>query len=168
MPEQPQPDAARDLIGKVLGHTPSGVFILTAGDGNGRTTGMLASWVQQAAFDPPMVSVAVNRQRYLHDWLDRAPRLVLNIVAEGQGHLLKHFARGFEPDKPAFDGIQTRDGALGLPILADTFGYLEGEIAGRMEAGDHIVYLLRVDAAGTGARFDHRPMVHIRKNAFRY
>ncbi|MGH7200022.1 MAG: flavin reductase family protein, partial [Planctomycetaceae bacterium] len=71
-------DALRRQIGPVLGRTPSGVFILSVSDGDGRETGMLASWVQQAAFDPPMLTVAVNRARYLHDWLSRAPRMALS------------------------------------------------------------------------------------------
>ncbi len=40
-------------IAQVLGRIPSGIFVLTVGDDTGRETGMLASWVQQASFDPP-------------------------------------------------------------------------------------------------------------------
>lgn len=161
--------AMHEAIGSVLGRTASGIFILTAGDGAGRATGMLASWVQQASFEPPMVSVAVHRDRYLHQWLGRSPRLALNIVADGQGHLLKHFGRGFEPDQPAFEGLETRRGTTGVPLLADALGHLEGEIAGQLEAGDHVVYLVQITAASTGAAFaQHPPMVHLRKNGFRY
>ena len=51
---------------RVLGRTPSGVFILTCSDGAGHETGMLASWVQQASFDPPMLALAV--EQYVGDW----------------------------------------------------------------------------------------------------
>ena len=44
----------------VLGRVPSGIFILTVGTGD-RATGMLASWVMQAGFEPPMVTVAVKQ-----------------------------------------------------------------------------------------------------------
>ena len=56
-------------IAPVLGRIPSGVFILVAGDGTGRRTGLLTSWVQQASFEPPQVTIAVNKSRYLIDWL---------------------------------------------------------------------------------------------------
>jgi flavin reductase (DIM6/NTAB) family NADH-FMN oxidoreductase RutF len=160
---------ARDAIGQVLGRTPSGVFILTADDGGGRSTGMLASWVQQAGFDPPSLTVAVNAKRYLNEWLKAAPRIGLNLVGDGQHAFLKHFGRGFEPDQPAFDGIATTDSPLGLPILTEALGYLEGTITSHMSAGDHIIYLLEVQNARTGEQIaDVKPMVHIRKNGFGY
>ena len=51
-----------------LGRVPSGLFILTARVGD-RETGMLASWVQQCSFDPPQVSAAFARDRWVLDWL---------------------------------------------------------------------------------------------------
>ena len=44
----------------VLGRIPSGVFILVGGDGAGRRTGLLTSWVQQASFEPPQVTVMLT------------------------------------------------------------------------------------------------------------
>ena len=62
-------DALKDKLAPLLGRIPSGVFILVAGNDTGQQTGMLASWVQQASFEPPQVTVAVNKSRYLNDWL---------------------------------------------------------------------------------------------------
>jgi flavin reductase (DIM6/NTAB) family NADH-FMN oxidoreductase RutF len=156
-----------DAIGRVLGRTPSGVFILTAIDGQGRSTGMLASWVQQAGFEPPSLTVAVNAKRYLNEWLKASPKLALNLLGEGQHSFLKHFGRGFEPDQPAFEGVNTAESSLGLPVLADALGYLEGTITAQMEAGDHIIYLLKVEHAHEHIT-ELKPMVHIRKNGFNY
>jgi flavin reductase (DIM6/NTAB) family NADH-FMN oxidoreductase RutF len=164
-----QPAPLREAIGKVLGRTPSGVFILTCTDGAGRETGMLASWVQQAAFEPPMVSVAVNRKRYLHDWLSAAPRVTLNLLGESQGKFLKHFGRGFEPDEPAFEGVATSRTAGGLPVLSDALGHLEGLISSVTEAGDHRLYLIEITSAAAHDELaTTKPMVHIRKNGFNY
>ena len=162
-------DDLRETIGPVLGRVPSGVFILTASDGNGHETGMLASWVQQAAFEPPMVTVAVNRKRYLNDWLQQEPKVALSLIGETQTEFLKHFGRGFEPDQPAFEGVNISRGSNGLPILADAVGYLEGNIVSNTEAGDHVVYVVEITSAGAGAKLDEeKPMVHIRKNGFGY
>lgn len=167
MTEPTQED--RDNIGRVLGRTPSGIFILTAGDGAGRSTGMLASWVQQAGFEPPSLTVAVNAKRYLNDWIKASPRIALNLVGEGQHQFLKHFGRGFEPDQPAFEGMNTATSRLGLPVLTEAMGYVEGIITGQMEAGDHIVYLLEIQHAQAGEQLaELKPMVHIRKNGFGY
>ena len=88
----------------VLGRVPSGIFILTVGSGP-RATGMLSSWVMQAGFEPPMISVGVKLGRYVCDWLTEGQPFVLNLVGESQTDLLKHFGKGFEPDAPAFEGL---------------------------------------------------------------
>jgi len=164
-----QGNSPREAIGRVLGRTPSGVFILTAADGAGRETGMLASWVQQASFDPPLLSVAVNQKRYLNDWLAKAPQMALSLVGKSQARFLKHFGRGFEPDQPAFEGVQVERGITGLPLLSEALGYMEGRVVRQVEAGDHTIYFLEVQAAGAGPDFaNEEPMVHIRKNGFNY
>ena len=98
-------DAANQAVGQVLGRIPSGVFILTAADAEGRETGMLASWVQQAGFEPPCITVGVNHDRYLNGWLEQNPYVALNLVGDGQFEWLKHFGKGFEPDEDAFSEI---------------------------------------------------------------
>ena len=89
-------ETTRDVLAKVLGKTPSGLHILIAGDGQGKTTGMLASWVQQASFEPPAVTVAVNKKRYINDWLAQHPRVVLNLIGEKQNEFLKQFGSVFQ------------------------------------------------------------------------
>uniref|UniRef100_A0A7C2P3S9 Flavin reductase n=1 Tax=Schlesneria paludicola TaxID=360056 RepID=A0A7C2P3S9_9PLAN len=167
-PPLPRPEI-RDTIGAVLGRTPSGLFVLTSRSADGRETGLLASWVQQASFEPPMITVAVNRKRFLHDWLAKAPLVALNLIGEGQKQFLKHFGAGFEPGAPAFEGLHIRRGETGVPILAEALGYLEGRICGQMETGDHVVYAVEILAAGEGPGFaEAAPWVHVRKNGFNY
>lgn len=168
MPDSLRPEL-REVIGSVLGRTPSGLFILTARAADGRETGLLASWVQQASFDPPMVTVAVNRRRYIHDWLDESPQIALNLIGEGQKQFLKHFGAGFEPGAPAFTGIAIDRGETGVPLIAEALGSLEGTVRGRLETGDHVVYAVEIVAASQGPGFaETPPWVHIRKNGFNY
>jgi flavin reductase (DIM6/NTAB) family NADH-FMN oxidoreductase RutF len=159
----------RDAIGAVLGRIPSGLYILTARSADGRETGMLASWVQQASFEPPAVTVAVNRKRYLHDWLRTAPAVVLNLIGETQKQYLSQFGRGFPEGEPAFGGISLSRSPGGLPVLADALGWLEGTAGQPIDAGDHLIYVVRITAAGRGPRADaEEPWVHLRRNGFGY
>lgn len=160
----------REQIGPILGRIPSGVFILTAGNGAGDETGMLASWVQQASFDPPLLSIAVNAKRYLNDWIAANPRVAVSCVGKEQsGPFFKQFGKGFEPGEPAFDGFETTRGVTGLPLLSAAIGSLEGTIVDSLAAGDHTIYLMRVENAVKGGAFDgDHPFVHIRKNGFHY
>ena len=160
---------ASDTLAAMLGRISSGVFILTVGDGQGRETGMLASWVQQAAFDPPSVTVAVNRDRWWRPWLDAHPKMALSIVSASQKELLRHFGKGFAEGQPAFEGLEIVRGATGLPMLARSVGALDGTLVSRTPAGDHEICLLRIDSATPGTLLEgDPPMVHVRKNGLRY
>lgn len=151
---------------RVLGRVPSGIFILTIGTG-ARATGMLASWVMQAGFEPPMVSVAVKRGRYVCDWIHEGQPFVLNLVGEGQTNFLKHFGKGFEPGAPAFDGLSISHCPRGVPILSDALGHLECEPAGHVDSGDHRVFLAKI-VRGRLTDSETKPMVHIRKSGASY
>lgn len=158
-----------EAIAAVLGRIPSGLFIVTAGNLHNHETGLLASWVQQAAFTPPMVTVAVNAKRYLHDWLTERPVLALSQVADKQTSLLKHFGAGFGPDEPAFNDVPVTRGETGLTLLTEALCWMEGVVRGKLETGDHVIYAIEVLHAARGLQFDAAtPYVHLRKNGLRY
>jgi flavin reductase (DIM6/NTAB) family NADH-FMN oxidoreductase RutF len=150
----------------VLGRLPSGIFILTAGVGD-RATGMLSSWVMQAGFEPPMVSVAVKLGRYVCDWLTDGQPFVLNLVGESQTQLLKHFGKGFEPGAPAFGGLEVSHCPRGVPILIGTLGHLECEPKRHVDSGDHRIFLANV-VRGKLHRDEEPPMIHVRKSGAKY
>jgi flavin reductase (DIM6/NTAB) family NADH-FMN oxidoreductase RutF len=150
----------------VLGRIPSGIYILTIGTGP-RATGMLGSWVMQAGFEPPMISVAVKLGRYVCDWLSEGQPFVLNVVAERQKHLLRHFYKGFEPGTNAFEGLAITHCARGVPILCDALGHMECEPVRHVDSGDHRIFLANV-VRGRLAHPDTHPMVHVRKSGSNY
>jgi flavin reductase (DIM6/NTAB) family NADH-FMN oxidoreductase RutF len=150
----------------VLGRVPSGIFILTVGVGE-RATGMLSSWVMQAGFDPPMVSVAVKLGRYVCDWITAGQPFVLNLVGESQAELLKHFGKGFEPGAPAFEGLAITHCARGVPVLKDAVGHLECEPVRHVDSGDHRIFLANV-VRGKLNHSDAKLMVHVRKSGTNY
>jgi len=167
------PESVEDLqssgIAPALGRVPSGLFILVASDGESRQTGLLASWIQQASFDPPQVTVAVNKARYLNDWLQDGSPVSISQIPQKDPGLLKHFGRGFEPDQDAFSGVDVTMGENGLPILTGAMCALEGQIAGRLNAGDHIVYLITLTrGSGPDDSLNLLPFIHIRKNGLGY
>ena len=153
-------------IDSVMGRIPSGIFVLTIGTGP-RSTGMLASWVMQAGFDPPMISVAVKQGRYVGDWITAGEPFVLNVVSESQTSLLKHFGKGFDPGAPAFEGLAITHCARGVPVLKDTLGHLECEPIRHADSGDHRVFLAKV-VRGKLSDADGKPMIHVRRSGAKY
>ena len=163
------PEEQQSNIGPILGRVPSGVFILVAGNDAGQKTGMLASWVQQASFEPPQVTVAVNKSRYLNDWINDGSPVTLNQVAKGDGVLFKHFGKGFEPDEEAFEGVETEPSDSGLPLLKAAMASMVGTVRGSIESGDHVIYVVEITSATAHQSPDEfDPFVHIRKNGFNY
>lgn len=160
------PDAV-DRLFEALGAIPSGLFILTVRDGH-RSTGMLASWVMQAGFDPPMVTVALADGRFVGDWVARSGRFALNQLAEGDKSLIRHFGRGFNPEDAAFEGLEMGPTAGGGPTLAAALSYLDLEVRGEVGGGDHRVFLAEVIAGANLAEGDAAPTVHLRRNGRRY
>jgi len=150
----------------VLGRVPSGIFILTAVSG-GHSTGMLASWVMQAGFEPPCISVAVKQGRYVADWLTEECPFNLNLVGETGASLLSHFGKGFEPGAPAFEGLETEPCSRGVPILKSAIGHLECKSTRYVDSGDHRIFVADV-IGGRLADEVTKPMVHIRKSGARY
>ena len=152
-------------LSDALGRIPSGLFILTARH-DGHETGMLASWVMQAGFAPPMVTVAVKQGRYVASWLEAGAPFVLNLVPQGDKALLKHFGRGFEPGEPAFEGLELVRSSDDVPILAAALGHLACRPKGYIDSGDHRVFMAEITSGSLASEAE--PYVHVRENGLKY
>ncbi|NIP87251.1 MAG: hypothetical protein GTO03_17505 [Planctomycetales bacterium] len=149
----------------VLGRVPSGIFVLSVRH-EGQETGMLASWVMQAGFDPPMITVAVRQDRYVADWLTAGAPFALNVVAEKQKPILSHFGRGYAVGEPAFQGLDVQDDG-GVPILlTGTVGHVICQPRGHLDSGEHRIFLAEV--TGGELAQDLPPMLHVRKSGAHY
>jgi len=153
-------------IGKALGRVPSGVFVLSATDGRANVA-MLASWVMQAAFEPPCVSVAIAKGRPITELIRRRSHFALSIVSEGDKTLMKRFARGFKDGEDPFAGIATSKSPAGIPILSDALGWIEAKLIDTFDyAADHELLVAHVTAGALlreGTAFNHQ-----RGNGFHY
>ena len=156
---------AMQTIGPALGRIPSGLFIVTA-EHEDRRGAMLASWVQQASFHPPMVSVAIGKGRPIMPLISESLKFGLCQVPQGDRELLRRFARGFEQGEDPFLGCDLIESVLGVPIVPHVLAYLECEVAYHMDIeGDHDIFVGQVKA---GRFVDGVPQVHVRENGFKY
>lgn len=154
-----------DSLAAALGRIPSGLFVLTVRHGK-QETGMLASWVQQCSFQPPQVTVALNKSRDVLHWLPDGGVFVINVIPEGGKALVAHFGKGFELSQPAFEGLDVRRSNDLPPVLLTAHAYITCRVAGRTDAGDHMLLIARV-IAGEVLHSGH-PTVHVRKNGLKY
>ncbi len=99
---------------------------------------MVASWVSQASFTPPGLTIAVSKDRAVEALLHTGDRFILNILADGkQNHLLRQFLQPFAAGEDRLSGIEIEESPAGQPILKEGMAWLEGNIKQRMECGDH-------------------------------
>lgn len=157
-------DETPESIGAALGRIPSGCSILTV-EYRGRSTGVLVSWVQQAAFEPLALTVCLRQGRPAGRLLAASKRFLLNVLGEDPAPLFKHFARGFALEENAFGGLDICPTEYG-PMIAGCVAYLGCTVRDTVSAGDHDVYVAEVEAGEVqgGAR----PYVHTRKSGLTY
>jgi len=159
-------DPTKLSIGKALGRVPSGVYVLTAKH-DGKATAMLASWVQQAGFEPPAVTVAIAKGRPIGELIRAGGTFALSVIARDDTTLMKRYARGPGDDAHPFAGVRTTDGQLGVPLLTDALAYLECRLIHTCDfGGDHEIFVGEV-VAGKLLRDGHA-FAHQRGNGFHY
>ena len=147
-----------------LGRIPSGLYAVGAVH-EGRRIGMLCSFVEQAGFEPPMISIALGHDRPLRQVLERGGLFSLNILGTEDKKLLAAFAAGREEDP--FAAFTLVENGHGLPQLAEALAWLACRPCGSVEAGDHVVYVAEV-IEGCLHREGSEPMIRVRRNGFSY
>lgn len=159
-PRQPA-TSVEQAVGRVIGS----LSVVTTKQGD-VSSAMLASWVSQATFNPPGLTVAVAKDRAIESLMHTGNKFVLNVLAEGK-QLRKHFMKPFAPGEDRFSGVETQNADNGCPVLSDALAYLECSIQNRMEAGDHWIVYAAVDN-GKVLNPDGVTAVHHRKSGNHY
>ncbi|MEH2259363.1 diflavin flavoprotein [Nostoc sp.] len=161
-PSQPATNVEQ-AVGRIVGS----LCVLTAKEGD-RSSAMLASWVSQASFSPPGLTIAVAKDRAVETLTHTGNKFVLNILKEGNHlGLMKHFLKPFGPGQDRFADVAAKETESGSPILTDALAYLECSVQNRMESGDHWLVYATVE---NGKLLDNDGVtaVHHRKSATHY
>ena len=159
-------------LDKALGRLTGGLYIVTASQGEGdarRSGAMVASWVAQASFRPPGLSVAVAKDRAIEALMQVGDSFVINVLRQDRYKpLMQHFLKRFPPGADRFEGVNVLHGAAeGGPVLTDALAYLSCRVEQRMEGPDHWIIYALVEQ-GNVADIDGRTAVHHRKTGNHY
>lgn len=155
--------SVEQAVGRVVGS----LCVVTAKQDD-ISSAMLASWVSQASFNPPGLTIAVAKDRALESLMHSENKFVLNILQEGNHlGLMKHFLKPFAPGQDRFTEVAAETADNGSPILNDALAYLECTVKSRMESGDHWLVYATVDN-GKVLNQDGVTAVHHRKSGNHY
>ena len=135
------PSVPATTVEQAVGRIVGSLCVVTAKQDE-RASAMLASWVSQASFNPPGLTIAVAKERAVESLTHSGNKFVLNILKEGNHiGLMKHFLKPFGPGQDRFADVAAQEAENGSPILTDALAYLECSVQNRMESGDHwLVY----------------------------
>ncbi|MEH1795817.1 diflavin flavoprotein [Nostoc sp.] len=161
------PSLPATTVEQAVGRIVGSLCVLTAKEGD-RSSAMLASWVAQASFNPPGLTIAVAKDRAVETLTHSGNKFVLNILKEGNHlGLMKHFLKPFGPGQDRFADVAAEVAENGSPILTDALAYLECSVQNRMESGDHWLVYATVEN-GKVLNQDGVTAVHHRKSATHY
>jgi flavin reductase ActVB len=147
----------RDRFRDAMSSFPTGATIVTTSDAAGGWWGFTASSFCSVSLDPPLVLTCLARTAQCFPAFAGADRWNVHVLQHRHAEMAVRFAtRG--ADK--FDGAGFRPDAHGLPVLADVSVSLRCAAHSKVEAGDHLVLIGRVEEVATG---DEMPFVYFRR-----
>ena len=160
-------DPTINALGRVVGS----LCILTAQKGTeqNRISGaMVASWVSQASFNPPGITIAVAKERAVENLLHTGDSFALNILEQNNHKgLLAKFLQSFKPGDNRFADLEINFSPGNQPLLNEALAWLEGKVSQRMECGDHWLIYAEIKY-GKVLRKDGVTAVHHRKTGANY
>lgn len=159
-------DVTPGFFRKVMGHFVTGVTVVTALDRD-QPQGITVNALSSVSLDPPLVMVALDRGRFITPTVRRAGRYAVNILAEAQQALSDCFAGApVEPGRDAFCGAAWHAGSTGLPLIDGALATLECTVVQTFSAGDHDLFIGRVDALANEEQHPE-PLLYYRRRYLR-
>jgi len=145
-----------DLFRSVLGRFASGVTVVSARDHAGLDHGMTVSAFASVSLDPPMVLACVDHASSMFAVLMAVEHFGVSILSSSQEPLSRHFA---DTASDRWAGVRAERGATGVPLVIGAVAHLECTVAARHRAGDHTIFVGRVEHAAIGAG---HPLIYYR------
>jgi flavin reductase (DIM6/NTAB) family NADH-FMN oxidoreductase RutF len=157
--EPAPPTVGADVYREVMRRWPSGVTVVTMPTPQG-PHGMTASAFTSVSINPPLVLVVVDKRWRSHAMIWDAGSFCVNILGEDQAPLSDRFAGRLGPLDDQFAGVPHHATASGGVALEDALAFLDCRVDGAYDAGDHTIFVGRVNEAGVG-RGEPRPLLYV-------
>ena len=137
---------AAPIVHELVSELDYPMFIVTAENGRG-PAGCMFGFATQCSIDPPGFLVCLSEKNRTSLVARDDEVVVVNIVPAKAEALAELFGSetGDEVDK--FERCRWREGPRGLPLLEDCPAWFAGEVVDRLDAGDHVAFVLEPFAA---------------------
>ena len=129
---------------KVLQQIPYGTYVVGTRMEDGENHLMFGTWLMQTSFKPTLVAFAFKKDSRTLANVRRSKAFTISLLGAGDGQLAEQVL------DEAFDKVRIDRTPSGLPIILDSAGWIECELMGMLEKGDHYIVLAEVVDAGPG------------------
>nr|WP_237555870.1 flavin reductase family protein [Streptomyces sp. SID5914] len=145
-----------EALREIMRHVPSSVAVVTALC-DGVPVGMTVGSFTSASLDPPLVSFFAGRSSTTWPLIEQSGRFCVNVLSAGQPQIAAAFA---SRDADRFGGRIWTPSPLGSPLLDGVLAWLDCELYGLHEVGDHVAVAGLVH--GAQAVGEAKPLVFFR------
>ncbi|THH37595.1 flavin reductase family protein [Neolewinella litorea] len=110
-------------------------------------TASTVSWAMQSSFEPPLITIAVQKDSDLNETIQRAQSFSLSVLGKSDEKLIQKFAEQHEVDysNRSVNGISYQEGKTGAPLLDCGIATLECKLEDALTTpGDHLLFVGRI------------------------
>jgi flavin reductase (DIM6/NTAB) family NADH-FMN oxidoreductase RutF/rubredoxin len=154
-----------ELDPKCLWSISYGIYIVTSAF-DGKANGQIANTVIQVAAEPPRILVAINKDNYTHEFIEKSGVFAVSVLDENVpmpfiGRF--GFKTGHEFDK--LSGVEYEKGSTGCPCVTENaISIFEVKVFATVDAGTHTVFVGDV-VGGKVLKADGKPLTYAQYHA---
>lgn len=129
---------------KVLQLIPYGSYIVGTRTDGGKDHLMFGTWLMQTSFKPPLVAFAFKDDSRTLANVRQSKAFAVSFLRTGMEKVAEHVL------DEAFDKVKTARTPAGLPVVADSAGWIECRVTDILDQGDHRVVVAEIADVGAG------------------
>lgn len=134
------------LFRQTMGCFATGVTLVTVRDGD-ELRCITANSFTSVSLDPPLVLVCLDNRTTTRQLIEQAKGFGVNILSQEQQAVSDRFAGKWDmKDGHPLDDLDWEPAPVsGAPLLAGAIGHVDCTLAQAVEAGDHTIFIGRVN-----------------------
>ena len=137
-----------DLKKQVLRKITYGMWVLATGIDD-ELEASSVTWVAQAGFAPPLVTVALKADTRLAELVKKNRAFTMHLLSSEQQELASSFIKPTETSKGRIGGLAFKPAPItGTPLLDGFPCWFEARVTQLVEPGDHVLVVAEVVGVG--------------------
>lgn len=139
---------------EVLRQFPYAIYIVGARGKDGEMNALVASWVTQCSFFPPLILAAIRKDTLTCRLIEQGKVFSINLIDKSQKRLARLLVKPSDQVGDKLGKVAHVEEDTGAPILRKAFAYAECKVRKIYEPGDHAVIIGEVVHSGVHGQGD--------------